>query len=115
MKKKGKRERQRETIRALELTRVESAQSLLKNLTAAAPAAIHFKKALLDDPLCPDYLKLQNANDILDRTLPKPIQRIQMDSINLNSNMSEREVRELLQRKIQQKAIEMSSEDVSNG
>lgn len=116
-KKRKKREltkRKERVIKALEETKVQSAQSLLKDLTKAAPAAIHFKKALMDDPLAPTYLKLSNANDILDRTVPKPTQRIEMNSFNLNTSMTERELKELLARKIEQKAMSLLSGDDSD-
>jgi len=97
--------KQKEFEKELDETRRVSASGLLKDLMQIAPSAIDFKKKLMKDLTEPTYLRLANANDILDRTLPKPTQQISMNAQVLQANMSRRELKEILMNRLARHGI----------
>lgn len=84
--------------------------ALMRSLMNLAVPAIGLKKRVLNDESAPLYLRLQNANDILDRTLPKPTQSINLNSTVLQANYTDRELKEILVNRLAKKGIMIGGE-----
>ena len=115
--KKAKRKtksKSRSATGAITAARRVSAANLLSDMMSLAPDAIKFKKDLMKDPDCPKYLKLANANDILDRTVPKPDKNINIRGSLSTSGLSDRELKEVMMKKLAEKGIiDVSPDDYS--
>ena len=113
---KAKKRRRKIDIETEELTnslqskRVASATNLQASLMELATPAIKFKKRLLNNEMAPDFLRLKNADDILDRTIPKPTQQVNMTGQIMQANLSAREIKELIISKLANKATEVEVE-----
>jgi len=94
-----------EAIERIEQQRTVSTASLMQSLMDLAPEAITFKSKLMKDRQAPNFLKLKNADDILDRTLSKPTKNISMTGSITRSDLTERELRQMVMRKMAEKNI----------
>lgn len=97
-------------VKELQDVRKISAASILRSLTELAPTAVKFKSDLLNDTTAPDYLRLANANDILDRTLPKPTQQVSLSANVVQANMTDRELKEILTQRLTSIGINLPHE-----
>lgn len=88
-----------------EKVRAVTAAGVMKRMMQMTEKALDFKDELMDDDDAPLFLKLKNADDILDRTISKPTQTHQVQAAVLQANMSNRELKDILIEKLTRKGM----------
>lgn len=99
-KRKKKKRKNSEIVEAIRTHKIVNAQQASTEMMKLVEASIKLKKRIIVDETEPMFLRNQVAAEMLDRTVPRPSQNININGAMMQVNMTDRELKELLAEKL---------------